>query len=203
MQKLSNIDDGQQLMYLTENEGDWGKPGMAKMPSDMYMSMQDDVHRPPSPDYSPYHPPSSGHDSKKKNVYAVYDGDSMEVVASENGNMYYMNIEDDTILNKVLNQPVSEMNLMDRLKMEMEKIKIADDDDSDTEMKDDKKKKTQSRNTNRKKSKGKTAKKKKGGKKQIKGKMGKSRKILKLKIKHHKKSGKIKRKRKNKTIGKK
>jgi len=190
-------------MQKLSNEGDWGEPGMAKMPSDMHMYMQDDVHRPPSPDYSPYHPPSSDYDSKKKNVYAVYDGDSMEVVASENGNMYYMNIEDDTILNKILNQPVSDMDLMDRLKMEMEKIKIDDGDDSDGEMKDDKKKKTQGRNTNRKKSKGKTAKKKKGGKKQIKGKMGKSRKILKLKIKHHKKTGKIKRKRKNKTVGKK
>ena len=56
-----------------------------------------------------------------KRLKAKYDGDHMEVVASENGNMYFMDIDDRSMLNEILNQPMSNMSLMDRLKMEMEK----------------------------------------------------------------------------------
>jgi hypothetical protein len=118
-----------------------------------------------------------------KRLKAKYDGDHMEVVASENGNMYFMDIDDRSMLNEILNQPMSSMSLMDRLKMEIEK-----DMEEEEKKKKDKKKKRKSKNKTAKKKGGKKAKKSNGKKK--------SKKNMKLAfygrgktIKHKKKSG--------------
>jgi len=145
---------------------------------------------------------------KDKRLKAKYDGDHMEVVASENGNMYFMDIDDRSMLNEILNQPMSSMSLMDRLKMEMDKKMKEEDMEEDMEedkeedmeedmvMKEekkdkDKKKKSKSKNKTAKKKGGKKAKKSNGKKK--------SKKNMKLTfygrgktIKHKKKTGKKK-----------
>ena len=77
-----------------------------------------------------------------KRLKAKYDGDHMEVVASENGNMYFMDIDDRSMLNQILNQPMSNMSLMDRLKMEMEKEEEVEEEDGMVEeMEEEEKKK--------------------------------------------------------------
>ena len=149
-----------------------------------------------------------------KRLKAKYDGDHMEVVASENGNMYFMDIDDRSMLNEILNQPMSNMSLMDRLKMEMEKEEdmeeekdmvedMEEEDGMEEDMeeevgmveeekkKKDKKKKRKSKNKTAKKKGGKKAKKSNGKKK--------SKKNMKLAfygrgktIKHKKKTGKKK-----------
>ena len=133
---------------------------------------------------------------KDKRLKAKYDGEHMEVVASENGNMYFMDIDDRSMLNEILNQPMSSMSLMDRLKMEMDKKMKEEDMEEDLIMKEEKKDKDKKK---KRKSKNKTAK-KKGGKKAKKsyGKK-KSKKNMKLAfygrgktIKHKKKTGKKK-----------
>ena len=151
-----------------------------------------------------------------KRLKAKYDGDHMEVVASENGNMYFMDIDDRSMLNEILNQPMSSMSLMDRLKMEMEEEEEVEEEDEDgmveemeeedgmvedmeeeKDMEEEEKKKKDKKK--KRKSKNKTAK-KKGGKKTKKsnGKK-KSKKNMKLAfygrgktIKHKKKTGKKK-----------
>jgi len=117
-----------------------------------------------------------------KRLKAKYDGDHMEVIASENGNMYFMDIDDHSMLNQILNQPMSSMSLMDRLKMEMEKEEEEEDEDGMVEemeedmeeevgmvekekKKKDKKKKRKSKNKTAKKKGGKKAKKSNGKKK--------------------------------------
>ena len=73
-----------------------------------------------------------------KRLKAKYDGDHMEVIASENGNMYFMDIDDRSMLNQILNQPMSSMSLMDRLKMEMEKEKdMVEDMEKEKDMVED------------------------------------------------------------------
>lgn len=139
-----------------------------------------------------------------KRLKAKYDGDHMEVIASENGNMYFMDIDDRSMLNQILNQPMSSMSLMDRLKMEMEKEEEVEEEDEMVEeveeedgmvekekKKKDKKKKRKSKNKTAKKKGGKKAKKSNGKKK--------SKKNMKLAfygrgktIKHKKKTGKKK-----------
>jgi hypothetical protein len=145
-----------------------------------------------------------------KRLKAKYDGDHMEVIASENGNMYFMDIDDRSMLNQILNQPMSSMSLMDRLKMEMEKEEEVEEEDEDgmveemeeeveeedgmvekEKKKKDKKKKRKSKNKTAKKKGGKKAKKSNGKKK--------SKKNMKLAfygrgktIKHKKKTGKKK-----------
>lgn len=143
-----------------------------------------------------------------KRLKAKYDGDHMEVVASENGNMYFMDIDDRSMLNEILNQPMSNMSLMDRLKMEMEKEEDMEKEDGMVEeMEEDmeeevgmvEKEKKKKDKKKKRKSKNKTAK-KKGGKK-VKKSNGKkkSKKNMKLAfygrgktIKHKKKTGKKK-----------
>ena len=131
-----------------------------------------------------------------KRLKAKYYGDHMEVVASENGNMYFMDIDDRSMLNEILNQPMSSMSLMDRLKMEIEKEEEEEDEMVEDMEEEEKKKKDKKK---KRKSKNKTAK-KKGGKK-VKKSNGKkkSKKNMKLAfygrgktIKHKKKIGKIK-----------
>ena len=131
-----------------------------------------------------------------KRLKAKYDGDHMEVVASENGNMYFMDIDDRSMLNEILNQPMSSMSLMDRLKMEIEKEEEEEDEMVEDMEEEEKKKKDKKK---KRKSKNKTAK-KKGGKK-VKKSNGKkkSKKNMKLAfygrgktIKHKKKTGKKK-----------
>lgn len=113
-----------------------------------------------------------------KRLKAKYDGDHMEVVASENGNMYFMDIDDRSMLNQILNQPMSSMSLMDRLKMEIEKEEEEEEEDEMVEdmeeekdmeeeekKKKDKKKKRKSKNKTAKKKGGKKAKKSNGKKK--------------------------------------
>lgn len=133
-----------------------------------------------------------------KRLKAKYDGDHMEVVASENGNMYFMDIDDRSMLNQILNQPMSNMSLMDRLKMEMEKEEEVEEEDGMVEEMEEEEKKKKDKKKKRK-SKNKTAK-KKGGKK-VKKSNGKkkSKKNMKLgfygrgkTIKHKKKTGKKK-----------
>lgn len=137
-----------------------------------------------------------------KRLKAKYDGDHMEVVASENGNMYFMDIDDRSMLNQILNQPMSNMTLMDRLKMEMEKEEEEEDgmvEEMDEKRDMDKEEKKDKDKKKKRKCKNKTAK-KKGGKK-VKKSNGKkkSKKNIKLAfygrgktIKHKKKTGKKK-----------
>jgi len=143
-----------------------------------------------------------------KRLKANYDGDHMEVVASENGNMYFMDIDDRSMLNEILNQPMSNMSLMDRLKMEMEKEEDMEkedgmveemEEDMEEEVGMEEKEKKKKDKKKKRKSKNKTAK-KKGGKK-VKKSNGKkkSKKNMKLAfygrgktIKHKKKTGKKK-----------
>ena len=134
-----------------------------------------------------------------KRLKAKYDGDHMEVIASENGNMYFMDIDDRSMLNEILNQPMSNMSLMERLKMEMEKEEDGMEEDMEEEVGMVEKEKKKKDKKKKRKSKNKTAK-KKGGKKTKKSNGKKnSKKNMKLAfygrgktIKHKKKTGKKK-----------